>query len=208
MDASIIWNYFPGLSDHQKHQFLQLHDLYKYWNDRINVISRKDIHELYLRHVLHSLAIARFVTFIPRQKILDIGTGGGFPGIPLSIMFPDTQFHLVDSVGKKIRVASEIVKALSIRNIQLSHKRAEELTEQFDFIVTRAVARARVIWNWSHQKISQRNIGDIDNGIICLKGGDLTEELRELNRPYIELQIGDYFNEPFFETKKIIYIPR
>lgn len=204
MTKEIILKYFPDLNNIQKDRFDHLYTLYKEWNTKINVISRKDIDELYLRHVLHSLAIAKFTEFSSDQKILDLGTGGGFPGIPLSIYFPDAEFVLVDSIGKKVKVVEEVIHALQLKNAKCIHDRAEKVKEKFDHVVTRAVAPAKQLWNWSHQLIKPQ----MDNGIICLKGGDLTDELKDLKRPYQIVEISDYFSESFFETKKIVYIPR
>ncbi|MFY0685537.1 MAG: 16S rRNA (guanine(527)-N(7))-methyltransferase RsmG [Cyclobacteriaceae bacterium] len=204
----VINQYFPDLSAKQKEQFTLLGQLYLEWNEKINVISRKDINELYVRHVLHSLSICKIVQFVDGASILDVGTGGGFPGIPLAIMFPQAQFHLVDSIGKKIKVVNEVANALKLENVKGEHARAEKVKDQFDFVLTRAVARARVIWNWSQQKVSNNQQHDIDNGIIALKGGDMSEELKELKRPYQLTPISRFFAEPFFETKQIVYIPK
>jgi len=208
LDASLLNNYFPALDPLQKRRFERLFPLYEDWNSKINVISRKDLDELYTRHILHSLAIARFISFRPDADILDLGTGGGFPGIPLAIFFPETRFTLVDSIGKKIKVVQEIVDTLELQNVTALHGRAEKAPGTFDFVVTRAVARARQLWQWSQQKIKTKSLHDMDNGILALKGGELDEELKELNRPYSVTDLSTYFSEPFFETKKIIYIPK
>lgn len=208
MDASTIFKYFTDLSDLQKKQFEALGELYIDWNQKINVISRKDIDTLYERHILHSLSIARFIQFLPKSNILDIGTGGGFPGIPLAILFPDAHFTLVDSIGKKIKVVEAVAAESGLSNLSTHHQRAEKIKGTFDFIVTRAVARSKVIWNWTQNKVKSSAIHSIDNGIIALKGGDLTEEMKELNRPYQQVPLKDYFEESFFETKSIIYIPK
>jgi 16S rRNA (guanine527-N7)-methyltransferase len=202
----IVNKYFKDLSPTQQQQFVALFDVYKEWNDKINVISRKDFDTLYERHVLHSLAIAKFLPFQPDSKILDIGTGGGFPGIPLAIMFPECQFHLVDSIGKKIKVVQEVSSALGLTNVIASHGRAEEVKDKFDFIVSRAVAELALLVRWSQGKIAKKQINAIPNGLICLKGGDLSEELKVVNQ-YKELyNLNDYFTEDFFETKKLVYV--
>ena len=207
MNAALIKNYFPEISKSQEEKFIQLQDLYEFWNKQINVISRKDIQELYIRHVLHSLAIAKFIQFKPKTSILDIGTGGGFPGIPLALLFPKSTFHLVDSMAKKIKVVKAISAELELVNVTSEAARAEKITGEFDFIVSRAVAPARKIWQWTHQKIKISTSAENANGIIALKGGDLEIEMKALNKSHQEINIKDYFEEPFFETKKIIYIP-
>lgn len=206
MKKNIIHKYFPDLSENQKSQLDQLGDLYVYWNEKINVISRKDIDELYERHVLHSLAIAKFIDFQKGSQILDIGTGGGFPGIPLAILFPESNFLLVDSIAKKIKVVNEVAQSIDLTNLIAAHKRAEQVKQTFDYIVTRAVAKTKQLINWSHQLI-EKNDAQTHSGYILLKGGNLSEELKEIKRPYQEINISDYFKEDFFETKKIIYIP-
>jgi 16S rRNA (guanine527-N7)-methyltransferase len=202
----IISKYFKELSPAQQDQFAALFDVYKEWNDKINVISRKDFDTLYERHVLHSLAIVKFLPFQNGSKILDIGTGGGFPGIPLAIMFPECQFHLVDSIGKKIKVVQEVTAALGLKNVKATHGRAEEVKDKYDFVVSRAVAELELLVKWSQGKISKKQINAIPNGLICLKGGDLSEELKAVNQ-YKELyNLNDYFTEDFFETKKLVYV--
>ncbi len=206
-NASILSAYFPSLSDQQLHQFNQLGGLYQEWNDKINVISRKDIENIYVNHVLHSLGIAKVLTFQPQADVLDVGTGGGFPGIPLAILFPQTRFHLVDSIGKKITVVSEVSKALGLRNVKAEQIRAEQLKGKYDFIVSRAVTRMKEFYGWVHSKVKQDSMHTLDNGILYLKGGDLDEEMRELKRPYSVYNLSDYFKEEFFETKRVVYVP-
>jgi len=205
---SLIKEYFPHISPEQEKQFLALSALYTYWNERINVISRKDIEELYLRHVLHSLAIARLIHFQSGSKIMDLGTGGGFPGIPLAILFPNVEFLLVDSIAKKIKVVSEVVGGLDLKNVCTRSARAEQVDQKFDFIVTRAVARSAKLRNWTKGKILRDNQHDLPNGIIALKGGDLTEELKEVKTKTRLFNITDFFDDPFFETKKVIWISK
>ncbi len=207
MSIDSITKYFPELSDIQLEQFDQLQSLYEEWNAKINVISRKDIEQLYERHVLHSLAIAKFTSFNSDSQILDVGTGGGFPGIPLAILFPDCQFHLVDSIGKKITVVNEVASSIGLENLTAEHQRMEKVKGKYDFIVSRAVAQTRQLFIWAHQKISNEQRNDLDNGMILLKGGDLTQEMKEFGRRYIEKSLTEYFDEAFFETKKIIYVP-
>jgi len=207
MDVHLITNYFPDLSPAQIEQFSKLEDLYKDWNLKINVVSRKDIDELYLRHVLHSLAIAKFIQFKPGSKILDVGTGGGFPGIPLAIMFPQVQFTLVDSIGKKIKVVEEVVEGLGLTNVVSKHQRVEEEKEQFDFVVSRAVAAMPTFMRWIKGRISKKSNHDIRNGVLYLKGGDLEEELKDYTT--IEIyDLKDFYTEEFFDTKKLVYLPK
>lgn len=202
----IIEKYFPQLTTVQKHQFGALQDLYAYWNSQINVISRQDVENLYERHILHSLSIAKIVKFREFAHILDVGTGGGFPGIPLAIMFPEAQFHLVDSIGKKIKVVQEVSKALDLKNINAEHCRAEQATGEYDFVVTRAVTRITPLYGWVRNKFSKNHYHTLRNGILALKGGDLTEEMTELHRKYKIYDLVDYFEEEFFETKRVVYV--
>lgn len=207
MKSDIILKYFPELSDTQKKQFEMLFDLYSDWNEKINVISRKDIDNLYTNHVLHSLGIAKVQPFKSGSDILDVGTGGGFPGIPLAILFPEVKFHLVDSIGKKITVVKEVSTALGLKNVKAEQARAEQLKGEYDFIVSRAVTRIKEFHQWIHRKTKAKSIHERDNGILYLKGGDLDEELNELKKPYQLNNLSDYFKEEFFETKKVVYVP-
>ena len=209
MDGHIdlILKYFPGITEIQKKQFVELQDIYSFWNERINVISRKDFSFLHERHVLHSLSIAKFINFIPGTHVMDAGTGGGFPGIPLSILFPQCQFFLVDSVGKKIQVVREVSVHLGLRNVDIRQERIENIIEDFDYIVSRAVTRIARFYNWTKGKIKEKNANDRPNGIICLKGGDISSELHELKRPVEVYDIGTYFRETYFNSKKIVFIP-
>lgn len=202
----LILKYFPNLTASQKAQFELLQELYHNWNLKINVVSRKDVNELYLRHVLHSLAIARVQSFLPSSRVLDVGTGGGFPGIPLAILFPETRFHLVDSIGKKTKVVDEVVAGLGIKNVKTTNDRVENIKSSYDFIVSRAVAAMPTFVHWVEGKIAKQNRHDRKNGILYLKGGDLTEELQDFPKAEIFF-ITDYFEEEFFETKKVVYLP-
>lgn len=184
-----------------------LQPLYNEWNDKINVISRKDIDNLYLNHVLHSLGIAKVTSFKPNAKILDVGTGGGFPGIPLAILFPETQFHLVDSIGKKITVVKNVAEGLGLKNVKAEQIRAEQVKGEYDFIVSRAVTRLKEFYGWVNKKVKKDSAHDLYNGILYLKGGDLDEEMEELKKPHQIFEIKDFFKEEFFETKKIVYVP-
>ena len=201
----IILDKFPDLSEKQISQFSKLKDLYTYWNDKINVISRKDIENIYLRHILHSLAIAKFITFKNGTTVLDLGTGGGFPGIPLSIIFPKTNFILSDSIKKKILVVNEIVKQLGLENVKSEWSRAENLNHKYDFLVTRAVAKMPKIIEWSKGNFNPISINDISNGIIALKGGDVTEELLGIEQKKI-VDIKNFFDNHYFIDKKIVYV--
>lgn len=206
MDSSaIVEKYFPELSAQQKAQFKDLGNLYVEWNEKINVISRKDIEHIYEKHILHALAIAKFQD-LSGKKILDVGTGGGFPGIPLAIIFPDAHFTLVDSIGKKIKVVKAVAEALNLENVEAFHQRAEKAKGKFDFVVSRAVTRMKSFIHWVNQKVHSENPED-NSGIIALKGGDLEEEMAEIKRMYQEISISDYFSEPFFDTKKIVFVP-
>jgi 16S rRNA (guanine527-N7)-methyltransferase len=206
-NSAIISHYFQDLKENQKEQFAKLFDLYSDWNEKINVISRKDIENLYINHVLHSLGIAKVMSFKPGASVLDVGTGGGFPGIPLAILFPETNFHLVDSIGKKITVVNAVAEGLGLKNVRGEQIRAEQIKNKYDFIVSRAVTRLKEFYGWIHQKVKEKSIHELDNGILYLKGGDLEEELNELKKPYSLYSLSDYFKEEFFETKKVVYVP-
>ena len=203
---NLFLKYFPNLTQLQISQFSQLQELYKDWNLKIIVVSRKDIDELYLRHVLHSLGIAKVVQFKPNTKVLDVGTGGGFPGIPLAILFPETQFHLVDSIGKKIKVVNDVSEGLGLQNIKTTHGRVEEIKGTYDFIVSRAVAQMETFVFWTKGKINKKQQHPIKNGILYLKGGDLSDELKKYTSATI-YNLPDYFAEDFFETKKVVHLP-
>ena len=207
MRSEIILKYFPNLTSQQQQQFESLFDLYKDWNEKINVISRKDIDNLYTNHILHSLGIAKVMSFKPGASVLDVGTGGGFPGIPLAILFPETNFHLVDSINKKITVVNEVAKGAGLENVKGEWIRAEQIKGEYDFIVSRAVTRIKEFYGWVNQKVKEESIHNLDNGILYLKGGDLDQELGELRRPYSLYDLSNYFAEEFFETKKVVYVP-
>ncbi len=202
----LVQSHFPNLTAKQESQFAQLKDLYEYWNERVNVISRQDIKKIYLHHVLHSLAIAKLITFKPGTSVLDIGTGGGFPGIPLAILFPEVRFYLVDSIGKKIAVVNEVVKAIGLTNVSTEKARAEELNMKVDFVVSRAVAPVKDIVHWSSKLIKKGGTNDLQNGWILLKGGDLTEEIEQSGKTADVFEVSDWFKDEFFETKKVVYI--
>jgi len=206
-DISIILKYFPDITEKQKEQFAQLQGLYEEWNAQINVISRKDIELLYERHVLHSLGIAKVMQFNPKTNVMDVGCGGGFPGIPLAILFPETNFYLVDSIGKKIKVVNEIAQALGLKNVRAEHKRAEEVKEKFEFVVSRAVTEFPTFYRWVQNKISKNQFNNLPNGILYLKGGDLTEEMKEFQKRITYYNLHYYFKEEFFETKKVVFLP-
>lgn len=206
-NSSLIGDYFPGLTELQKKQFDALYPLYTEWNAQINVVSRKDIESLYLHHVLHSLGIAKFISFKSGERVLDVGTGGGFPGLPLAILFPETNFHLVDSIGKKIKVVKEIATAIGLENLEATHSRAEHVEGKFNFVVSRAVTQLVDFYPWVQNKFKKESINAIPNGILYLKGGDLTTEIEESRLKAEVYPLSDYFKEPFFETKAIVYIP-
>jgi 16S rRNA (guanine527-N7)-methyltransferase len=203
----VILKYFSNLSENQKNRFAQLGELYSYWNNQINVISRKDIENLYLHHILHSLSVAKAVTFKPEANVLDVGTGGGFPGIPLAILFEQTHFHLVDSIGKKIKVVEAIATQLGLENVTYEQVRAEQIRNTYDFIVSRAVTDLPEFVSWVGGKIAKRNIHSFKNGILYLKGGNLEEEIKPFKKRATIIEIKDFFDEDFFETKKIVYLP-
>ena len=200
MMDKIVAKYFPDLTADQYYKIAELAEVYREWNNKINVISRKDIDNFYERHVLHSLGIAKVCQFEAGTRILDVGTGGGFPGIPLAILFPQSQFHLVDSIAKKIKVVDNAVAVLNLKNVTTQQIRVEDLTEQYDFTVSRAVARMISFYRWVHKQVKS------GGSILYLKGGDITEEMRELNRPYKVYDLKDYFEEDFFETKKVVKV--
>lgn len=202
----LILHYFPNLTPQQRSKFEALEELYREWNSQINVISRKDTENFYERHVLHSLAIAKVMSFKEGSKILDIGTGGGFPGIPLAILYPDCDFLLVDSIGKKIKVVNGVASTLELKNVRGIHERAEKINEQFDFIVSRAVTAMPKFIDWTKGKFLKENKNDFKNGILYLKGGDLSEEMSSVKKAVQYFDIPDYFKEAFFETKKVVYV--
>jgi 16S rRNA (guanine527-N7)-methyltransferase len=204
---SIIKKYFPDISSHQQEQFAQLQSLYELWNAQINVISRKDIELLYERHVLHSLGIAKVIRFKPNTRIMDVGCGGGFPGIPMAILFPESSFYLVDSIGKKIKVVNEVATALGLKNIRAEHKRAEEVNQKFEFIISRAVTEFPAFYRWVQNKVSKEQFNTLPNGILYLKGGDLEEEFKDFKKRVVFYELKDHFQEEFFETKKVVYLP-
>lgn len=205
--AEIIFRHFPDLTDIQKEQFTQLGPLYAGWNSKINVISRKDIDNLFLHHVLHSLSIAKYVGLKDNTQILDVGTGGGFPGIPLAILFPRCHFHLIDSIGKKVRVAQAVAEAVGLKNISFAHQNAKEEKKLYDFVVSRAVMEADALVRLIQKNISRKGHNGIPNGLICLKGGELQKELSSLRRWHEVVALSTYFPEPYYETKKLLYIP-
>ena len=202
-----LLTYFPLLDDRQKQQLEGLYPLYVEWNAKINVISRKDIQHLYLHHVLHSLSIAKVCPFLPGSDVLDIGCGGGFPGIPLAILFPKIQFYMVDSVGKKIRVVQAVAEALELKNIRAEHIRAEKVKGKYDFAISRAVAPLNTLYQWSRNKIKVKSQHALFNGLLCLKGGDLRQEMKEAGLNYATYPINEYFDEAYFQEKYVIYAP-
>ena len=202
----IILKYFPNLSEVQQQQFAALYDLYTDWNSKINVISRKDITNLYEHHVLHSLGIAKVMQFRPEPTVMDLGTGGGFPGIPLAILFPETHFHLVDSIGKKVKVATEIANAIGLKNVTTRHCRAEEEKQLFDFVVSRAVMPLTDLLKIIRKNIKKEQHNALPNGLICLKGGELEREVMPVKHQTLMYDLKDYFEEEFFETKKVVYV--
>ena len=201
----LIQKYFKDLSPLQIQQFSQLQELYKDWNLKINVVSRKDIDELYVRHVLHSLGIAKIIEFKSGSKVMDVGTGGGFPGIPLAILFPETQFHLVYSIGKKIKVVNEVAQGLGLQNVKTTHGRVEDVKDTYDFIVSRAVAQMETFVRWTRGRIAKKQQHELKNGILYLKGGDLTEELKKYTSAKI-YDLSRYFEEDFYDTKKVVHL--
>ncbi|MTK52571.1 16S rRNA (guanine(527)-N(7))-methyltransferase RsmG [Paludibacter sp.] len=203
----LLLRYFPHLTETQQQQFAQLQSLYADWNSKINVISRKDIDNLYERHVLHSLAIAKIITFRPGTTVMDIGTGGGFPGVPLAILFPEVQFHLVDSIGKKIKVATEVSTAIGLKNITFRHCRGQEEKTKFDFVVSRAVMPLGDLVKIVRKNISPKQGNALPNGLICLKGGELEHEILPFKQDVTVYDLSEFFSEEFFETKKGVYLP-
>ncbi|MDQ3392754.1 MAG: 16S rRNA (guanine(527)-N(7))-methyltransferase RsmG [Bacteroidota bacterium] len=203
----MILKYFPDLTECQIHQFKSLGPLYEEWNAKINVISRKDMEGLYLKHILHSLAIAKIISFKPATDILDVGTGGGFPGIPLAILFPESNFHLIDSIGKKIVVVQQIVDALRLTNVKAEKIRAEQLQNKYDFILSRAVTRLSPFYQWVRHRLKKEYFNKRKNGLLLLKGGDLQEELQEAKLKFKIFPIPEFFEEEFFDTKVVVYVP-
>ena len=205
--STIIASYFPDLTERQRQQFAALYDLYADWNAKINVISRKDIENLYPHHVLHSLGITKMLSFKEGSSIMDLGTGGGFPGIPLAILYPECHFHLVDSIGKKIKVGQAVAEAIGLTNVSFKHARAEEEKQLFDFVVSRALMPLGDLVKIVRKNIKPTPINALPNGLICLKGGELEREIGPFRKQAITIELADYFKEPFFETKKVVYVP-
>ena len=203
----VIQTYFPELNEQQCQQLEALYDLYTDWNAKINVISRKDIENLYLHHVLHSLGIVKMLRFKDGSSVMDVGTGGGFPGIPLAIFFPQVQFHLVDSIGKKIKVGQAVAEAIGLKNITFRHCRVEEEKEKYDFVVSRAVMPLADLVKLVRKNIKKEQHNALPNGLICLKGGELQHEILPFRNQALSLELGDYFKEEFFKTKKVVYVP-
>ena len=209
MNQDLVFKYFPGLSETQKQQFIQLGELYNYWNQQINVISRKDMENFYLHHVLHSLSIAKVIEFKAYTEIMDAGTGGGFPGIPLAIMFPEVKFYLVDSIGKKIKVVKEVAQSLGLKNVEAEQLRMEQVDKTFDFIISRAVTALPDFLKWTSYKFHNKSFNRIPNGILYIKGGEIQKELNEIKKFKKKIyNTSDYFEDEFFETKKVIHIYR
>lgn len=208
MSLQIITNYFPDLTETQKKQFAALGDLYNDWNEKINVISRKDIENLYVNHILHALAISKVQPFKSGSHILDVGTGGGFPGIPLAILFPEVRFHLVDSIAKKITVVKEVAAGIDLKNIVAEQERVENLDAKYDFVVTRGVTTLQNLYNWTKKSFKKESVHELSNGILALKGGDsLIEEITEMSKHHVKTWlISEFFKEEFFETKKVVYL--
>lgn len=202
----LILKYFPNITENQRHQFEQLSSLYVEWNAKINVISRKDIEALYERHILHSLGIAKVTSFVPGTQIMDVGTGGGFPGIPLAILFPEVDFYLIDVIGKKIKVVQEVSTSLGLKNVTAEQKRAEAVKNQFDFVVSRAVTNMPDFVSWIQNRVKKKDQNAFSNGVLYLKGGDLSSELHSFAHA-VEFPLINYFKEDFFETKKVVYLP-
>jgi len=206
MTSEQLFKYFPNLTPLQRQQFEQLPQLYNFWNNQINVISRKDIDELYERHVLHSLGIAKIISFLPGEKVLDVGTGGGFPGIPLAILFPDADFYLVDSIGKKIKVVQEVAATLGLKNVRAANLRAEQVDEKFDYVISRAVTRLGEFYPWVKGKFTKSTKNTFPSGILYLKGGDLEQEIAESGLKVQQFYLKDHFTEAFFETKQVVFV--